>query len=69
MKLGKGLKMYLITQEHLCTLNRCHSWDKRYAEGDGRGIEDEEHVYTCGGYMLMCGKTNKYCKVINLQLK
>ena len=29
-----------------------------YGEGDGRGVQDGEHVYTCGGYMLMCGKTN-----------
>ena len=28
-----------------------------------------EHVYTHGRFMLMYGKTNKYCKVINLQLK
>ena len=46
MKLGKGLKMYLITQEHLCTLNRCHSWDKRYREGGGRwGSGWGTHVY------------------------
>ena len=29
-----------------------------YGEGDGRGVQDGEHLYTCGGYMLMCGKTN-----------
>ena len=29
-----------------------------YAEGDGRGVQDAEHVYTCGGCMLMYGKTN-----------
>ena len=23
-----------------------------------RGVQDEEHVYTCGGFMLMYGKTN-----------
>ena len=28
-------------------------------EGGGRGVQDREHVYTCGGFMLMCGKTNK----------
>ena len=28
-------------------------------EGGGRGVQDGEHVYTCGGFMLMCGKTNK----------
>ena len=24
----------------------------------GGGVQDGEHVYTCGGFMLMCGKTN-----------
>ena len=28
-------------------------------EGEGRGVQDGEHVYTCGGYMLMYGK-NQY---------
>ena len=27
-------------------------------EGSGRGFQDGEHVYTCGGFMLMYGKTN-----------
>ena len=29
-----------------------------YGERGGRGIQDWEHVYTCGGFMLMYGKTN-----------
>ena len=24
----------------------------------GRRVQDGEHVYTCGGFMLICGKTN-----------
>ena len=27
-------------------------------EGGGRRVQDGEHVYTCGGFMLMYGKTN-----------
>ena len=27
-------------------------------EGGRRGVQDGEHMYTCGGFMLMCGKTN-----------
>ena len=27
-------------------------------EGGGRGVQDGEHVYTHGGFMLMYGKTN-----------
>jgi len=29
-----------------------------YGEGDGRGVQDGECVYTRGGFMLMYGKTN-----------
>ena len=29
-----------------------------YREGGDRGIQDWEHVYTCGRFMLMYGKTN-----------
>ena len=29
-----------------------------YGEGGGRGIQDGEHVYNHGGFMLMYGKTN-----------
>ena len=29
-----------------------------YAEGGGKGVQDGEHVYTCGGFMLIYGKTN-----------
>ena len=30
-------------------------WD---GEGDGRGIQNEEHMYTHGRFMLIYGKTN-----------
>ena len=36
-------------------------WDdpeRWYGEGCGRGVQDGEHVYTRGGFMLMHGKTN-----------
>ena len=29
-----------------------------YGEGGGRGVQDGEHVSTCGGFMLIYGKTN-----------
>ena len=29
-----------------------------YREEGGRGVQDGELVYTSGGFMLMCGKTN-----------
>ena len=28
-----------------------------YREGGGRGVQDAEHVYTCGRFILMYGKT------------
>ena len=28
-----------------------------YVEGGGRGVQDWEHMYTRGGFMLMYGKT------------
>ena len=31
-------------------------WD---GEGGRRGVQDGEHMYTCGGFMSMYGKTNK----------
>ena len=36
-------------------------WDDQegwYGEGGGRGVQDGEHVYTCGGFILIFGKTN-----------
>jgi len=30
-------------------------WDR---EGGGRGVQDGEHMRTCGGFMSMYGKTN-----------
>ena len=29
-----------------------------YKEGGGKGVQDGEHVYTRGGFMLIYGKTN-----------
>ena len=29
-----------------------------YGEGGGRRVQDGEHVYICGGFMLIYGKTN-----------
>ena len=36
-------------------------WDdpeRCYGEGGGRGVHVWEHMYTCGGFMSMYGKTN-----------
>ena len=34
-------------------------------EEGGRGVRDWEHVYTCGGFMLMCGKNQ--CNIVKLK--
>ena len=34
-----------------------------YGEGSGRGVQDWEHVYTRGGFMLIYGKTNTISSV------
>ena len=44
-------------------------WDdpeRWYGKGGERGVQGWEHVYTCGGFMLMYGKTNTIllCKII-----
>ena len=39
----------------------CESWTIKKPEGrevEGGGVQDGEHVYTRGGFMLMYGKTN-----------
>ena len=36
-------------------------WDDpegEYGEGGGRRVQDGEHMYTCGGFILIYGKTN-----------
>ena len=41
-------------------------WDEPegwYGEGGGRRVQDGEHMYTCGGFILIFGKTNTICKV------
>ena len=34
-----------------------------YGEGGWRRIQDGEHMYTCGRFILIFGKTNTMCKV------
>ena len=37
------------------TVKKTEGW---YGQGGGRGVQDGEHVYTRGRFMLMYGKTN-----------
>ena len=38
-------------------------------EGGGKGVQNEEHMFTHGWFMSMYTKPLQYCKVISLQLK
>ena len=39
---------------------------RQYGEGGGRRVRDGEHLYTCGGFILIFGKTNNnYVKFKN----
>ena len=48
------------SMHHTRCLGLVH-WDdpeELYGEGGGRKVQDGEHVYTCGRFMLIYGKTN-----------
>ena len=55
-----------VTSRHFLLLLRtdflsCVLWDDPegwYGEGGGRRVQDGEHMYTCGGFILIFGKTN-----------
>ena len=36
----------------------CETGTLRKAEGGWTAVQDGEYMYTCGGFMLMYGKTN-----------
>ena len=39
-------------------LGLVHWDDPEGGEGEGRRVQDGEHGYTCGGFILIFGKTN-----------
>ena len=49
-----GVQKVKETNKH----NKTNDPEGRYGEGRGRRVQDGEHVYTCGGLMLIYGKTN-----------
>jgi len=65
-----GIETYIISYvRRIASLGLMHDtgclglvhWDNPEGwdgEGGGKGVQDGEHVYTCGGFMLMYGKTN-----------
>jgi len=66
--------VYTEAADLKCTLKQCSNrgetmsgclglehWDDPegwYGEGGGRRVQDGEHMYTCGRFILIFGKTN-----------
>ena len=48
----------LIQDTGCLGLVHCYDSGRWYGEGGGRGVQDWEHVYTRGRFMLIYGKTN-----------
>ena len=38
-----------------------------YGEGGGRRVQDGEHMYTCGGFILIFGKTNTIMESLKIK--
>ena len=47
-----------LIQQNLLPMVHWDDPEGWYGVGGGRGVQDGEHVYTRGGFMLMYGKTN-----------
>ena len=43
----------IIKNKNFCSIKAVKKW-----KGGGRRVQDGEHGYTCGGFMLIYGKTN-----------
>ena len=46
---------FILIHSTCLTLNDPEGW---YGEGGGKRVQDGEHMYTCGGFILIFGKTN-----------
>jgi len=65
-----GIEIRIISyMEQVASLGSMHDtgclglvhWDDPegwYGEGGGRRVQDGEHMYTCGGFISIFGKTN-----------
>ena len=51
------LVIFLILKSTLYSIIMA-TFFKKYGEGGGRRVRDGEHMYTCGGFILIFGKTN-----------
>ena len=56
--LCKYIKKPFIPKHTLVERKTRNDPEEWYGEGRGRRVQNGEQVYTCGGFMLMYGKTN-----------
>ena len=49
------LNTYIVSQTVDLKGDDPEGWN---GEGGGRRVQDGEHMYTCGGFILIFGKTN-----------
>ena len=65
----KGIETYKLYVKRITSPGLMHDtgcsglvhWDDPegwYREGGGRGVQDREHMYTCGGFKSIYGKTS-----------
>ena len=62
-----GIETYILSYvkrvQVQCMIQDAQGWctgmtQRDHGEGGGRGVQDGEHMYTCGGFMSMYSKTN-----------
>ena len=59
--LEKKLTYYAVFWPEYDTYKIKVHWDDpegQYGEGGGRRVQDGEHMYICGGFIMIFGKTN-----------
>ena len=55
---GKLKRVFLMHDTGCLGLVHWDDPEGWYGEGGGRSIQDGEHMYTCGGFIFIFGKTN-----------
>ena len=58
MDMAKMVMAYLLSDTGCLGLVHWDDPEGWYGEGGGRRVQDREHMYTCGGFILIFGKTN-----------
>ena len=48
----------MVSKENNCYPRTVYISFKNKYEGGGRRVQDGEHMYTCGGFILIFGKSN-----------